>query len=270
MVLQVEIGLPPAVDILNVPISAIDITTAVDCIASWIGNPAGRYICAADVHSVMLTRTDARHREAMCNADMVTPDGMPLVWVSHLLGRRNVGRVCGTDLLLACCDASQRYGWRHFFYGGAPGVADRVVAVLKARYPRLQVAGTFSPPFGAVSEVEDAEFVSRIRSAAPDIVWVGLGCPKQELWMRDHAPRIPHATLIGIGAAFDFVSGRIQRAPGWMQRRGLEGVFRLLSDPRRLWRRYLLLAPKFIALASGHVLAARVAARFYGAEKSRT
>lgn len=242
------------VPILNVRVSAIDMNTAIASFASWIGQAQSRYVCVADVHSVMLTRTNSMHRASLANADMITPDGMPLVWVSRLFGSRSTRRVCGPDLLSQVCAHSETAGWRHYFYGGAPGVAEEMVTTLLEKYPRLNVVGYQSPPFRPLTGEEDAAMVSDINAAEPDIVWVGLGCPKQEKWMFDHVHRIHNATLIGVGAAFDFHSGRVKRAPLWAQRAGLEWMFRLLSEPRRLWRRYLVLAPRFATLVFFQIL----------------
>jgi N-acetylglucosaminyldiphosphoundecaprenol N-acetyl-beta-D-mannosaminyltransferase len=242
-----------AIDIVGVPVSAINMTEAVDHLASWIGKPQSQYVCVADVHSVMVARANPAHMTSMRGAAMITPDGMPLVWVGRLLGRP-MSRVCGPDLLSAVCAASETRGWRHYFYGGAPGVVDKLRAELNAKYPKLKVAGSHTPPFRRLSAEEDATVVNAIADAKPDVVWVGLGCPKQEQWMADHVERLTGVTLIGIGAAFDFHTGRIERAPLWMQRNGLEWLFRLISEPRRLWRRYLVLAPQFIWLAAKQVL----------------
>jgi N-acetylglucosaminyldiphosphoundecaprenol N-acetyl-beta-D-mannosaminyltransferase len=168
------------------------------------------------------------------------------VWLSRLRGFRDVERVYGPDLLLACCDHSRVIGYRHFFYGGGPGVPELLSERLRARFPGLSVAGGFSPPFRELTPDEDAECVHRINAAHPDIVWVGLGTPKQERWMAEHRATLDAAVLIGVGAAFDFHAGLKRQAPRWMQRSGLEWLFRLLAEPRRLWRRYLRNNPLFV------------------------
>jgi N-acetylglucosaminyldiphosphoundecaprenol N-acetyl-beta-D-mannosaminyltransferase len=161
-------------------------------------------------------------------------------------GQRHVERVYGPDLLLACCAQSVARGDRHFFYGGAEGVAERLIGRLQSRYPGLNVAGSYSPPFGPMTAAEDADIVRRINEAAPDIVWVGLSTPKQERWMAEHAGRVHAPVLVGVGAAFDFHAGVKRQAPRWMQRAGLEWLFRLGTEPRRLWRRYLVNNPVFV------------------------
>jgi N-acetylglucosaminyldiphosphoundecaprenol N-acetyl-beta-D-mannosaminyltransferase len=199
-------------------------------------------------------------------AGLVTPDGMPLVWLSWLRGLKQVDRVYGPDLMLACCAHSVAKGYRHFFYGGAPGVAEQLASRLSERFPGLAVAGWYSPPFRPLTPAEDEEVVSRIDEAAPDIVWVGLSTPKQERWMHEHVERLKAPALIGVGAAFDFVSGRKRQAPVWMRRNGLEWSFRLACEPRRLWRRYLVNNPLFI----WKVMLQAVGARRYDLRGSRT
>jgi N-acetylglucosaminyldiphosphoundecaprenol N-acetyl-beta-D-mannosaminyltransferase len=238
----------PATSILDVPVSLINMGEAISTILSWIESGRAHYICVRDVHGIMRAQDDADLLEIHNGAGLVTPDGMPLVWVARWRGHSNVSRVCGADLVAALCEASMDREMAHYFYGGKPGVAQRMATALTARFPRLRVAGCEAPPFGALSVEEDAAAIARIASAKPGIVWVGLSTPKQEFWMRDHVGRIPGATLIGVGAAFDFYAGDVKRAPEWMHHRGLEWLHRLVSEPRRLWRRYLVLAPKFVLM----------------------
>jgi N-acetylglucosaminyldiphosphoundecaprenol N-acetyl-beta-D-mannosaminyltransferase len=156
-------------------------------------------------------------------------------------------RVYGPDLLLACCELAREHGYSSFYYGGRPGVADLLAQRLQLRYPGLRVAGTYSPPFWEPSAAADERAVRLINAARPDLVWVGLGTPKQELWMAAHRARLDASILIGIGAAFDIHAGLTPQAPRWMQRGGLEWAFRLAHEPRRLWRRYLYNNPLFLA-----------------------
>lgn len=236
----------PATRILDVPVSTINMPTAVQTIMGWIANRTPNFICVRDVHGIMRAQDDAELAEIHEQAGLVTPDGMPLVWILRSRGYSESSRVCGADLVAALCEASQINGARHYFFGGKPGVADRMSAELTRRYPKLHVVGTSTPPFRVLSDEEDAAVTSEIVAARPDIVWVGLSTPKQEYWMRDHVNKIPGATLIGVGAAFDFYAGDVKRAPQWMRGTGLEWLHRLISEPRRLWRRYLVLAPKFV------------------------
>lgn len=163
-------------------------------------------------------------------------------------------RVYGPDLMLALCERSLEKGYRHFFYGGAPGVPERLAERLGARFPGLRVVGTFSPPFRPLTLEEDEKVVRMINGASPDILWVGLGAPKQERWMAEHRDRLRVPVMIGVGAAFDFYAGVKRQAPRWMQRAGLEWLFRLCQEPRRLWRRYLLNIPRFLCLVAAQEL----------------
>ncbi len=245
VLLQNTVKRAPIARILGVPVSMIDMSCAVATIVAWANNRSANYVCVRDVHGIMQTQDNPELLAIHENAGLVTPDGMPIVWIGRHLGQ-SVSRVCGSDLVDALCNASVAPGLRHFFYGGKPGVADAMAAALQAKFPGLKIAGTLSPPFGALSKDEDDAVVRDIAGAMPHIVWVGLSTPKQEYWMRDHVGRIPGATLIGVGAAFDFHAGEIARAPVWMQRGGFEWLHRLLSEPRRLWRRYLVMAPLFV------------------------
>ena len=232
--------------ILGVPISLIDLKTAVGTILRWTQNCIGNYVCVRDVHGLMISLRDPAMMDIHRAAGMITPDGMPLVWMSKWRSKLPVGRVCGTDLVDALCNAGQGKGLRHYFFGGKPGVAEQMIRNLKAKYPELTVAGSHTPPFRRLTEEEDAAVIDAINKSGAQVVWVGLSTPKQEFWMRDHVGRLNGATLIGVGAAFDFHSGAVTRAPKWMQQSGFEWLHRLLSEPRRLWRRYLVITPVFI------------------------
>jgi N-acetylglucosaminyldiphosphoundecaprenol N-acetyl-beta-D-mannosaminyltransferase len=236
----------PRVDVLGVKVSAINMGLALGAIESWIARREQHYVCITGVHGVMESQRDERLRQIHNDAGLVTPDGMPLVWLSHWRGHRAVDRVYGPDLLLACCQRSVERGYSHFFYGGADGVPELLASRLSARYPGLRVAGTYSPPFRALTPEEDEQIVQRINDARPDIVWVGLSTPKQEWWMHRHAGRLQAPVLVGVGAAFDFHAGLKQQAPRWMQRSGLEWLFRLVTEPRRLGPRYLVNNPTFL------------------------
>ncbi len=239
---------PERVNVLGVGVSAINMPMALEIIAGWIARREPRYVCVTGVHGVMESQRDEDLRRIHNRAGIVAPDGMPLVWLSRLRGFRHVERVYGPDLMLAVCEYSVSRGYRHFFYGGVEGVADRLAAALQKRFPGLQVVGTYSPPFRPLTPEEDEQVVGIINAGDPDIVWVGLSTPKQERWMVEHRDRLRAPVLIGVGAAFDFLSGRKPQAPRWMQRSGLEWLFRLLTEPRRLWRRYLINNPLFVAL----------------------
>lgn len=238
---------PPArVNILGVGISAINMAQALDQVACWIEQRQQEYVVVCPVHTVMLTQSDPDYRALVNRAGMVTPDGMPLVFLSRRMNHKHVGRVYGPDLMLALSEFSVSRGYRHYYYGGAEGVPELLADTLAQRYAGLQVVGTCSPPFRALTPEEDQAIVDRINAAEPDIVWVGLGCPKQDIWMAEHRAKLNAPVLIGVGAAFDFLSGRKRQAPRWMQRSGLEWFHRLLSEPRRLWHRYLVYNPLFV------------------------
>jgi N-acetylglucosaminyldiphosphoundecaprenol N-acetyl-beta-D-mannosaminyltransferase len=238
-----------AMNVLGVKVNAVNMESTMAIAGQWIRERTPGYICLRDIHGIMRCRDDAVLRQVHNRADLVAPDGMPLVWLARLLGVHDVGRVCGIDLLPALCARSVETGWRHFFCGGAPGVAERLAANLSRLNPGMVVAGTLSPPYRELSPAEDQGLVDAINAARPDIVWVGLGTPKQEHWMAQHVGRLTAPVMVGVGAAFDIHAGLIRRAPFWMQRAGLEWFFRLLVEPRRLWRRYLTSIPPFVALA---------------------
>jgi N-acetylglucosaminyldiphosphoundecaprenol N-acetyl-beta-D-mannosaminyltransferase len=239
----------PRVDVLGVQVSAINLGQALDVLDHWITTGSANYVCVTGVHGVMESRRDERLRDIHNAAGLVTPDGMPLVWWTRARGWSHVGRVYGPDLLLACCERSITTGYRHFFYGGGECVADLLARRLSRRFPGLIVAGTYTPPFRPLTPEEDEQVVARINETAPDIVWVGLSTPKQEYWMAEHVNRLAAPVLIGVGAAFDFHSGLKRQAPRWMQQSGVEWLFRLASEPRRLWKRYLHNNPAFVWLA---------------------
>lgn len=238
----------PRVDVLGIGVSAVSMDDTLEVVDRWITAGLRRYVCITGVHGIMESQRDQRLREIYNAAGLVTPDGMPLVWISRWRGMRGTTRVYGPDLMLALCERSQAAGYRHFFYGGHDGVPERLAQRLEKRYPGLSVAGTHSPRLLATTEGESEEVISRINDTKPDIVWVGLGTPKQEHWMAQHVDRLTASVLIGVGAAFDFHSGLKRQAPRWMQRSGLEWLFRLGQEPRRLWRRYLFNNPLFIWL----------------------
>jgi N-acetylglucosaminyldiphosphoundecaprenol N-acetyl-beta-D-mannosaminyltransferase len=246
------------ITILGVPICVTNMRDTVDAIGSFIADRRARYVCACDVHSVMRAHDDPRHMATLSAADLLLPDGVPLVWVARMRGERDAQRVCGPDLMHALCERSVSEGWRHYFLGGAEGTAAKLGQKLTEKYPGLTVVGSDCAAFGTHVDQEVDAAIARIRPAGPHIVWIGLGCPKQERWMYQHCAKLDGMVLIGVGAAFDFNSGQVRRAPLWMQSRGLEWLHRLLSDPRRLWHRYLILAPRFVYATAIESLGRRV------------
>jgi len=241
------IGMPRA-NVLGVGVSTINMEMALNSIFDWISKREPHYVCVSNVFTIMESQRDQVLKRIHNAAGLVTPDGMPLVWLSRLMGFRHVERVYGPDLLLAVCERSTNQGYRHFFYGGAPGVAEKLAVRLQSRFRGLQVAGTYCPPFRPLTPEEDHGVVNHVNSSTPDIVWVGIGTPKQDHWMAEHVGRLRAPVLIGVGAAFDFHAGLKRQAPRWMQKSGLEWSFRLMTEPRRLWRRYLIDNPFFLWL----------------------
>ncbi|MHB8383524.1 MAG: WecB/TagA/CpsF family glycosyltransferase [Candidatus Binataceae bacterium] len=241
-------------NILGVGVSAINMPIALDTIADWIARREPNYVCVTGVHGVMESHRSPELREIHNRAGMVTPDGMPLVWLARLMGFRNVARVYGPDLMLAICERSIGAGWRHFLYGGAPNVPELLARKLSGRFAGIEIAGMYSPPYRALSAVEDDDIAGRINDSGADIVWVGLSTPKQERWMAAHRAALNVPVLIGCGAAFDFHAGLKTQAPRWIQRSGFEWMFRLLSEPRRLGPRYLVNNPMFVGLVIRQLL----------------
>jgi N-acetylglucosaminyldiphosphoundecaprenol N-acetyl-beta-D-mannosaminyltransferase len=234
------------VNVLGVGISAVNMNQALEKIDGWIQAGEREYVCVCPVHSVMECRRSAQLRTIFNAAGMVTPDGVPLVWVARASGYGNVSRVYGPDLMLAELDRSEQNHHRHFFYGGGPGVAVLLAKRMQARFPALTVAGILEPPFAPLDQLCTPETAATINEAKPDVVWIGMSSPKQDLWMARMRPLLAAPVLIAVGAAFDFHSGTVKQAPLWMQRSGLEWVYRLATDPRRLWRRYLIDNPWFL------------------------
>ena len=246
------------INVLGVGVSVLNLESAVGIVLRWIRERgSARYICVTGVHGVMESQRDESLRRIHNWASLVTPDGMPMVWLGRLNGRRDMRRVYGPDLMLAICQASPERGISHYFYGGAEGVPEMLAAKLQERCPGLFVAGVYSPPFRSLTFTEDEKVVQRINEVEPDIVWVGLSTPKQERWMAEHVGKLNAPLLIGVGAAFDFHAGLKKQAPKWMQRNGLEWLYRLLSEPRRLGRRYLINNPWFVLLVLAQALKLR-------------
>ncbi|MGI8773554.1 MAG: WecB/TagA/CpsF family glycosyltransferase [Actinomycetota bacterium] len=233
-------------DVLGVTIDAMTPQSAIAFVRERITLRQKATVIFCTVSSVLTARKDPLVKRAFDEAALINPDGMPLVW----LGRRSgcdVQRVYGPDFMLDLIAATGGT-YRHYFYGGLPGVATETAVKLKMRFPELTVVGSRSPALGLDPVSPDPEDIAQINAAKPDIVWVGLGHPKQELWIHHNQHKIDAPVLAAVGAAFDFHAGRIKEAPGWMKRNGLQWIHRLFSDPRRLWRRYLVGNPTFVAL----------------------
>lgn len=242
------------VNILGVGVHTITLPQAVAQISGWVESRSQRYVSACTVHTLMECQRSETMRRAINGAGLAVPDGMPLVWLGRWRGQNGVSRVYGPDLMLELCRISVERGYTHFFLGGAAHVPQLLAGKLQARFPGLRVAGTLSPPFRPLTPQEDNHLVDGLNRVAPDIIWVGLGTPKQDLWMAQHRARLNAPVLVGVGAAFDFHAGRIPQAPRWMQQTGLEWLFRLWQEPGRLWHRYLVYNPLFILLVLAQTL----------------
>ncbi len=242
------------VNVLGVGISVLNLKTALGAMATAVRERRKGYICVTGVHGVMEAQDDAMFKKILNEAFLCTPDGMPMVWAGKINGNSEMSRVYGPDLMLDVCAWSETSGAKHFFYGGAEGVAELLAQKLKAKFPKLQVVGTFTPPFRPLNESELKSLQADVAEKQPDIFWVGLSTPKQEKFMAEFLPKLDATLMIGVGAAFDFHSGRTKQAPRWMQRSGLEWLFRLCSEPRRLGKRYLRNNPLFVLKFTGQLL----------------
>jgi N-acetylglucosaminyldiphosphoundecaprenol N-acetyl-beta-D-mannosaminyltransferase len=234
--------------ILGMKVNVTSYAESVATILDWASAGQSRYVCAANVHMVMEGYDSKTFQACVNRADLVTPDGMPLVWLLRRHASRSASRVYGPDLTLHLLKAAQDAAVPVGFFGGRPEVLQALLRHFEAQYPRLQVAYSFAPPFRALTEKENAAILQEITQSCARLLFVGLGCPKQETWMAANSGDVP-AVMVGVGAAFDFLSQSVRQAPGWMQAIGLEWAFRFFQEPRRLWRRYLKHNPRFLALA---------------------
>jgi N-acetylglucosaminyldiphosphoundecaprenol N-acetyl-beta-D-mannosaminyltransferase len=239
--------------VVNVRVDATCYSDVTAIVVNWAKVAESRYVCAANAHTLMEAHDSDRFRRFVNSADLVTPDGMPLVWMMRAKGERNQERVYGPALMLRILESAMQSGIPVGFYGGKPEVLELLIERMQAQYKGLNVAFSFSPPFTTMSPDEDAVLVGQINRSAARILFVGLGCPKQEIWMAEHCGRV-NAVMIGVGAAFDFHAGVKPQAPAWTQRIGLEWLFRLMVEPRRLWKRYLYHNPRFVVLAIADLL----------------
>lgn len=247
---------PAKQSVLGVEISATNYGELLRLCRGWIACrrqlpqklSRAHYTAMLTVHSVMTAVREPAYRVVLNGADVAAPDGMPLAWALRSFGVRGQPRVYGPDLMLAICGQAARLGHRIFLYGGREETLPVLCRRLIGRFPRLQIAGSYAPPFRPLTPEEDDGCTDTIRSSDPDIVFVGIGAPKQERWMAMHAEKLPGVVMFGVGAAFDFHAGRVKQAPVWMQRSGLEWLFRIYAEPRRLWKRYILTNPAFLLM----------------------
>lgn len=235
----------PRFDVLGAKVHACAFAEALARVLAAKGQTGLGYVCFCNAHGLVESLDDPALRSAYNQAYLATPDGMPLVWLGRQRGHPAIERVYGPDLMLAACDAGRKVGLRHYFYGGREGVAAQLAEKLRLRFPGLDVAGYSTPPAAFSEASELGPLRDELDRLRPDLLWLGLGAPKQELFMARHSATLPAGLLLGVGAAFDFHSGRVSQAPRWMQRSGLEWFYRLCREPRRLGRRYLFTTPRF-------------------------
>ena len=235
------------VNVLGVGISALNLERACAVMAEAVEKGRKGYISVTGVHGVTEAQDDPEFRRILNGSFLCTPDGMPMVWMGKLARHEKMDRVYGPDLMALICERGVARGWKHFFYGGAPGVAEELKAKLTARFPGMQVVGTYTPPFRALNADEERELTELVARTKPDFFWVGLSTPKQERFMAAYLPKLDAKLMIGVGAAFDFHAGKVKQAPRWIQRSGLEWAYRVWQEPRRLWKRYARNNPLFLA-----------------------
>lgn len=237
-------------NVLGVGVHAVDMDAAVDVIARAVSSRTRGYVCATGVHGVMEAQRDRSLRQIFSQSLLVVPDGMPTVWMGRLQGLREMQRVFGPDLMLRVIGDPALRGCSHFLLGGEEGVADNLKHRLQGRFPSARFTGTYMPPFRALNQKESAALCETIDRLRPDIIWVGLSTPKQERFMAEYLPRLNTTLMIGVGAAFDFHTGRLKDSPAWVKQLGLQWVHRLCQEPARLWKRYLVNNPAFLAKAA--------------------
>jgi len=244
--------------VLGIEVDALDMKRAVARMRELLTAPTPSYVCVAGVHGVMEAQRSAQLADAYTNAALTVPDGMPLVWVGHFQGHQSMQRVAGPDFMLEIFRRKEFRNLRHFLYGGEVGVAQQLKAILNRRFPNVCIVGAETPPFRELSVAEEASLTKQIHALQPDIVWIGLGCPRQELFMQRYAKLFNVSVMVGVGAAFDYHTGRIRDSPDWVKRAGLQWFHRLIQDPRRLWKRYLRNNPAFIWRITLQLLTERI------------
>jgi N-acetylglucosaminyldiphosphoundecaprenol N-acetyl-beta-D-mannosaminyltransferase len=238
---------PPASAVLGIPLAITDYERTMDWMDATIARRERGYVCVAAVHTVMVCQEDPELREAVLNSSLTVPDGQPLVWAMNALGHHMPSRVYGPELMARYCERSSLTGARMFLYGGRnQGALVQLALNLRRRYPGLKIVGGYSPPYRALTAEEEDAIAEEMNRSQADVIWVGIGVPKQEKWMAHMRDRLDAPVLVGVGAAFDFHAGLVPQAPNWMQTAGLEWAYRLGHEPRRLWRRYLRYNPRFV------------------------
>lgn len=233
------------VNILGVGVSAVNMEVALRQTETLLDRGEKGYVCVTGVHGIMEAQSDEAFRDILNHSFLTTPDGMPTVWLGRIHGFKDMNRVYGPDYMANLCERSVARGYKHFLYGGKPGVAEELRAELTRRFPGLQIVGTYTPPFRPLNSDEENALRSQLETSQADVLWCGLSTPKQERFISSYYDRMPVKLMVGVGAAFDLLSGNLDEAPDWMKRSGLQWLYRLIKEPRRLWRRYLLNNPKF-------------------------
>jgi N-acetylglucosaminyldiphosphoundecaprenol N-acetyl-beta-D-mannosaminyltransferase len=241
-----EFPLSAHTNVLGVSVSAVDMQQAILACDELIARRGRGYISVTGVHGIMEAQSDPAFRAILNQSFLCVPDGMPMVWVGRLQGYWKMQRVYGPDLMLELCRHSVARNYRHFLYGGKQGIAEDLATELRRRFVGLQVVGTYTPPFRPLTDSEESELAATLKACNPDVIWVGLSTPKQERFMAHYINRLDTKLMIGVGAAFDVHTGHIKDAPAWIKAAGLQWLHRLLQEPRRLWKRYLLNNPRFL------------------------
>ena len=253
--MEVKSAVPQSIRVLDMRVDMVQIPDVLRRMEEWIvSREQGRYIIIANADSAVRSRRNNNFRKAVDCSALSVPDGMPLVWLGKMQGYKLKRRVYGPDLLQAFCELAACKGYTNYFYGGAKGVPQKLKDALVKKFPQLKVTGAYSPPFRDLTDSEDEQMIAMINKANPDVLWVGLGCPKQEIWMYQHRDRLEVPVIVGVGAAFDFHSGTKKQAPRWMREHGLEWFFRLVTEPRRLWKRYIVDGAVFLYNVSSEII----------------
>lgn len=251
---KTSVNYPPRVGLLGLNISIITPSVLFEAVAKAVEERSRLRVAFCNVDTIVQLQSNTRLSEAVNNFEIASPDGMPLVWLSRLRGQKGIERVDGPSSMLSICEQGVSLGYRHYFYGGTDEMLQGIEANLKTQFPGIQIVGTHSPPFRSLTEEERQADIERINQAKPDLLWVGLGLPKQELWVEANQALLEPPAILAVGAAFGFTSGLVRRAPRWMQRLGLEWLFRLSQEPRRLWKRYLMGNSYFIWIVAKEML----------------
>lgn len=244
----------PSVDVLGCRVHAVNLDSAWKAVLHAIQNKEKGYVCVTGTHGITEAQDEPTFRDILNQAFLVVPDGMPLSWMGWLQGAKDMDRVYGPELMLKTCNLGRKHNIKHFLFGGNDGIAQELQTSLENKFPGIEIAGTYTPPFRPLNEEEEQDLKKQVQESQPDIVWVGLSTPKQEKFMAEYLEKLDTTLMFGVGAAFDFHTDKVAMAPSWMQRAGLEWFFRLIKEPKRLWKRYFSIVPRFIICATTQIL----------------